>query len=145
MNNTIRAILVNPIAKTVTEIQMLNDFDNMKAEHIGCELAEVMDFGEGVDAWIDEEGMLKNWDDQGFTKFAGVVTLAGNVVLTGRKNGDMAALPDHITAELVRDMAVFVPPKAVRVPGTKITTIEPDGTLKTESIGPEELTYENQP
>lgn len=145
--NTIRAIVINPTLKTVVEIAMLNDFVHMKSAHIVCSYAERMDLGEGVDAWFDEEGMLKNWDHQGFTRFTGTLTLAGNIVLTGTVMGDngleIGDLPTEITTALILEMVEFIPPQKVKVPGTKLVTEKPDGTLKIESIGPDVLTYNN--
>lgn len=124
---------------------MPNDFNTMKRDFIKCDMAEVLDFGEGVDAWFDEEGMLvEDWDEQGFTLFAGYQTLAGNVVLTGRDaERDLADLPDDITVELLQGMSEFLPAKKVRVPGTTLTTMDKDGNVKVEHIGPKELTYDN--
>lgn len=142
--HTIRAIVINPTTKSVTEIQMPCDFDTMKREYIKCDMAEVMDFGEGVDAWFDEEGMLKDWDAVGFTNFAGAITLAGNVVLIGRDaENEMANLPVTVTVEEVTELAIFTDPKKVKVKGASITTFAADGTPTTVSIGPENLTYKD--
>ena len=144
--NTIKAILIDPFNKTVTAIDMPNDFDAMKSDFIKCDLAEAVEFGEGVTGWIDEEGLLKNWDDQAFTLISGSVTLAGRIVLTGSDDeGDMADLPEGIDLEFVTSMAdfKFIPPQEVRVPGSKFITINPDGTEEVTPLGPDVLTYEN--
>lgn len=140
----IKVIVINPIAKTVEAMDMLNDFTVMKRDYIKCQTAEVMDLGGGVDAWFDEEGMLTDWDTQGFTNFAGAVTLAGNIVLAGRDaEKELDNLPADIDLEFVRSMAIWVPAKNVKVRGSSFTTFEDGKTPVTKAIGPEWLTYEN--
>lgn len=142
--NTIRVIVINPMLKTIEEVAMPNDFKAMKRDYIKCDTAEVLDFGEGVDAWFDEEGLLvEDWDLQGFTLFAGYQTLAGNVVLAGRDaERDLADLPAGITVALIEEMSEFIPAKKVKVPGTTLTTQNPDGSINVEHIGPKYLTYD---
>lgn len=152
---TIKVIVVNPIAGTVVCVQMLNDFEGMKANVIGCEVAEVIDCGapdgESVNvlAWIDEEGTLKDWDSVGWTELAGgAMTLAGNIVFTGPTDeseeggGAMTDLPDYFDVTWAEAMCRFIQAKDVKLPGVSITTVGEDGDVKTDHIGPKERTYE---
>lgn len=141
---SIKAILIEPKAKTVRAIDLEPDLDALRT-HLLCDTVQAVDLGEGVTAWIDDEGVLKDWDEQGFTDFAGVLTLAGNVVLTGTNPDDnsMANFPDEVGIELVRSAVRFIPPQEAEFPGTSIVTIGEDGKPRTEFIGPEVLTYEN--
>jgi len=117
---TIRAIHVNPFEKTIKELQMPNDFDLMKSDYIKCHTAEVMDLGENVDAWFDEEFLLKDPSTQMFSLWAQSFELGGNVVLIGRERGtnSMADLPASVTLDEVCDMVRFqlaessIPPDA---------------------------------
>ena len=145
-SNKVRVIVINPFMRTIEETDMPNNFEIMKRDYIKCDLAQVIDFGAGVDAWIDEEGLLvDNWDRQGFTQFAGGnQPFAGVIVLTGRSSSrDLADLPAFMTVELVASTVSFVDPKDVRIPGMTLTTFGNNGKPVTEHIGPEWLTYDN--
>lgn len=141
----IKAIVINPILKTVVAVDMPNDFNTMKRDYLKCDTAEVIDLGSNVDAWIDEEGTLKDWDEQGFTNLAGAIQLAGIIVLCGRdRNNDMADLPEDIDLEFVRGMAIWIPATQVKLRGTTVTFMGADGKPETVACGPEVRTYENQ-
>lgn len=146
--NTIKAIHIDPFTKTIRQIDMPNDFERMKAELLQCDWAEAVDLGEGVTAWVDEEGLLIDWDKQAFCCFIlHEQTLAGHIVMTGTsQDGDMGDLPADIDVEFVTGMVRWLKPQDVSVPAPTTTTFEPDGTTKTEPIGLSETwNYENQP
>lgn len=124
----IRAIVINPYEKTITEIQMPNDFEAMKRDHIKCSTAEVVDLGSNVDAWIDEDGYQV--EPQSHCRLAGMIHLAGNVVLIGRdKQREMCALPDDITLELIVSMTDWPNPKNVPRPKITVATLDANGNV----------------
>lgn len=144
---TLRAIHIDPLAGTVSEIAMPNDFAAVKRDWLRCDLAQCLHLGGGVDAWFDEDGTLVDWDTQGFVKLApGDLTLAGQVLLTGvdQRRGEWADLPAHVTVDKVLAICEFVAPQDVEIPGSSITTFDADGTPHTEYLGPEVRTYDNQ-
>lgn len=143
---TLRAIHIDALAGTVSEIAMPNDFNRVKRDLLRCDMAECIYLGGGVDAWIDEEGTLVDWDTQGFVRLAGQITLAGQVLLTGvdERRGEWVDLPAHVTASQVRRMCEFVAPQDVELPGSSMTSFDQDGTPHTEYLGPEVRTYDNQ-
>lgn len=132
---TVRAIIINPITKTVIESQVTTDFNALKRDVLNCDLAQVLNIGGGVDAWIDEEGLFKDWDEVGFTTFNGATQpWAGVIVLMGRANGGMANLPAFVTVDDVVGRITFTKPEAVVIPPTTLTTFEDDGTAVTRDI-----------
>ena len=133
---TIKAIVVNPLAQTVTQIDMPNDFEAMKAEHLKCDTAQFVNLGMGAVAWIDEEGTLKDWSKQGWTRLAGAQFLSGTFVVTGESDdGDLADVPHEVTAELLQSVIEFVPFNKVRIPASTLTTFDENGNPKTENLG----------
>ena len=139
---TIRAILIEPLTKSVKLIDMPRDFEAMKRDLLKCDMADAVRLGGGIVAWIDEEGMLKDWDAQGFTQFGADLTLAGNIVLTSENaQGDMTSLPNEFTPFIAKSVISFIDAQNVRVPGTTMTTWDEAGKARIEHIGPAELTY----
>lgn len=54
-----RGILIDPVEKTVTEIETAGDLDALYAL-LDCTTVERVSLGAGQDLWIDEEGLLKD-------------------------------------------------------------------------------------
>lgn len=142
---TLRAIHIDPLARTITEIAMPDDFKAVKRDVLHCDLAECVHLGGGVDAWIDEDGTLIDWDQQGFVRLAGQITLAGQVLLTGadERRGHWADLPAGVTVAQVRSLCQFLDPREVELPGSSITMYEADGSSSTKYLGPEVRTYDD--
>ena len=65
--NYLNAILLDPYVKKLTKVNVGTDntLQDMY-KHIGCNLVEVVSFGDVNDLWVDEEGLLKR--DQSFFK-----------------------------------------------------------------------------
>lgn len=156
MTNTthnIRAIVIDPFTKSVYDHTMNAGEDGGYHELrriIGCDIVQRVSLGGRVDAWIDDEGLLTDWDTQAFCKLVSPtdpeqsITLAGKVVLLSHNGrGDSISLPWMMTKELVERTVQWVEPKDARFPGTTFTTFGPDGSMRTEHVGPEWLTYDN--
>ena len=60
-------ILIDPFLKKVTTVKVENDLKDFY-RHIGCNLVEVVSFGDVNDLWVDEEGLLKPSGEQRFFK-----------------------------------------------------------------------------
>ena len=98
--NTIRAILIDPFAKSVTEVQVQTGLKHFY-ELLGCDLVDVVRFGNGVDGWLDDEGLFK--DPQAFfTIGAYPQPLAGKVLLCSHdEEGNTMPAHDWLTVERV--------------------------------------------
>lgn len=147
--NTIQAIHIDPFTKTIRLLDMPNDFERMKAELLQCGYAEAVDLGEGVTAWVDEEGLLMDWDKQAFCCFIlHEQTLAGHIVMTGTsQGGGMGDLPADVDVEFVTGMVRWLKPQDVRVPAPTITTWGGSGPPVTAPLDSKttEWNYANQP
>jgi hypothetical protein len=91
--NELRAILIDPIAKIVSEIILKNDSYKRIPEALGCQLMERVSAGIREDIWIDEEGMLTRPNPRGYFRLrANGQLLAGRgLVLSHTPDGDSAS------------------------------------------------------
>lgn len=141
---TIRAIHINPHTKSVAFLDVQPDFASLRPV-LNCQTIERVSMGMGVHAWIDEDGTLvDDWSKQGWTRFAGHLILAGHILLTGMdQDGEPVDMPSEVPIMEVSNMLDFMDHKKVRLPGTSITSIGPDGKLVTEFLGPQWRTHRN--
>lgn len=86
----VRAILINPVAQTVTEISISGDADSIR-EQLGCDsgelsLADCLDNGDAI--YADGAGLLKSRIGF-FTKFPlWLCPVAGNLLIAREENGE---------------------------------------------------------
>lgn len=157
-----RAIHINPWSKSITEIDIEDDGENMTYDGLRSAVfpsrnrargyIERVSLGRGISAWIDEEGILVNWDEQRFLNLHPLgqprqgITLAGHVILTGDDDwGNTIALPASVTVENLRLMVQWLDAREVTVPGTKVYSVdEKTGQRRTE-YDAGTWTYQNQP
>ena len=161
---TITAVLVDPFAQTVTDVQIPSyhqigkQLAAMKVL-MQCQWVEHVDLGEDQSLWVDEEGTLKDWDDQRFfclrhaqTKLIMGNALAGRSLMTGRSaEGEIVAARNR--ADSLRPLVVWTNARQVVVPAMTIATAEFDseGILRpTETPQPIDgdrrtFNYHNQP
>lgn len=55
-------------------------------EYVGCDIVTVVDFGHGIDAWVDDEGLLKSGNfvnEYLVADMEAKMPLAGNVIFLG--------------------------------------------------------------
>jgi hypothetical protein len=159
-----RAIHINPWNKSITEIDLDDDGD-------GCIAYEALraavfhgrpsrqhgyidriHLGNGVDAWVDEDGFMIPWDEQRFCALhpPGLRRLgqsaAGHVILTGTDGwGSSLALPSNIIIELVQASVTWLDAREVTCPALKIYSVDPETGVKTLIEDQGTWTYENQP
>ena len=113
--NTVKAILIDPITQTITALDIANDMGALACGHVACAVMTSTDFGEGVMAWHDKHGMDMRAPTDGLTSFAGLLLLAGRVVLTGTPTAEgLTDLPLDIDCAYMSDMAQFIPAKRAR-------------------------------
>lgn len=157
-----RAIHINPWTKTVAEIDLDDDgegcitYDSLRAavfhgsSHPGY--IEHVDLGGGVDAWIDEEGMLVPWDEQRFVALhppgqpRDGRSFAGHVILTSNDGwGGSVGLPAHITLWLIKQTVQWLDAREVTVDAPKVYTQDPATGELTLEHDQGTWTYDNQP
>jgi len=107
-----RAILINSADETVTETELSEDAQSAFEEirHLcNCQWLQTVQLHEGVFAWVDEEGLLKSPTPDKFFRIGLPENqiMAGNAVITGIEDDDIASLPDDITLDLIKHQVEF--------------------------------------
>ena len=112
-----RAVKINPISRTVTEIKLKKNPNSTLQELyeiIGCELVELVQIDRDMVIVVDEEGKCK--DVQGAFTFIGWGTvIAGTAIILGGSGERFKVLPENLASfqmmtELV-EPADVPPPK----------------------------------
>ncbi len=145
----VRAVLIDPVARAVQFVRTTGQLDGPDGLYqlIGCNWVEAIDVGHagrGADqirltAWIDEEGLLKDWSEQSFclTPFY-PEPLAGRILLVAdRPSGESPVdipMGEHGLAGLSQTV-MWLHPKTVEVTAPFIETIGEDGQIKREPLG----------
>ena len=95
-----RAILINPVSKSITEIDLKRPNRSLQEFYsaIDASTVEIIRISEEIDLVIDEEGRLK--PIKGAFKFFGVddFWIAGKAVVIGERNGSFIALPENLSS-----------------------------------------------
>jgi len=113
MNNPIkRAILIDPFTQTITEVKMVDTKIQTIYALIGCEIITITSLAEGIDMILDDEGLLKNSENQAYFKFGiGSQPFAGKaLVIATDEEGDFASLPEKVSVEKISDKVIFFKP-----------------------------------
>ena len=150
-----RAILIDPFLQSIRVVEIDGSYESLKTyvfdgkgdgeflEHVGV--------GASHGLYIDEEGILKDWDSQKFFRIGNPsgdpgYTLAGrDLMVSDTEEGDVG--PCMIPLHTVVDTVTWVDAKDVRVPAIKLTTIDEAGSEKVEytDCGVNEWHYGRQP
>ena len=95
-----RAVKIDPISRTVTEINLKQNPNNTLQELyeiIGCDLVELVQTDRDMVLICDEEGKCK--DVQGALTFIGWGTvIAGIAIILGGSGGRFKALPENLAS-----------------------------------------------
>ena len=89
-----RAVEIDPVAKTVTEINLTQNPNKTLAEiyqRIGCELVEMVCIDEDMVLICDEEGRLKDFKGA-FTFMASDLIIAGKAIVLGVKGENLRSI-----------------------------------------------------
>jgi hypothetical protein len=159
--NTVKAILIDPVNQTIESVQ-LDVMDTVSAlkqiyKHIGTDEIGHMGLRNGDSAWHDDNGMLRDWNQQHFFLAPFYPEpLAGKFLITRIERGGwneklmdrdewMADCKTDI--ELVRQAIRWLSPEVVEVTAPMITTFNKDGTSTSETLdgGPDKWTYKDNP
>jgi hypothetical protein len=147
----IRGILIDPFTHTVTEV-FVDGSDTLKAmrKQIQCDYVCRVALGSirGIeqDLWIDDEGILCDWDTQAFFKLRGMPDpLAGRgIIFAGTEDGDTVGTT--LEVERVTELMQWITPQQVIVPAPRMIGINEDGTESVTLLaGTESWSYTNQP
>ena len=95
-----RAVKINPVSRTVTEINLKKNPNNTLQELyeiIGCDLVELVQIDRDMVLICDEEGKCK--DVQGAFTFIGWGTvIAGTAIILGGSGDRFKALPENLAS-----------------------------------------------
>ena len=95
-----RAVKIDPVSRTVTEINLKKNPNSTLQELysiIGCELVELIQIDEDMVMVVDEEGKCK--DIQGAFTFIGWgMVIAGTAIILGGDSNKLKALPENLAS-----------------------------------------------
>ena len=95
-----RAIKIDPITKTITEIKLTQNPNETFQELyslIGCDIVELIQLDEDIILVIDEEGKCKDVKG-GFTFLGWGTVIAGIGIVIGGDSNRLKSLQEHITS-----------------------------------------------
>jgi hypothetical protein len=120
MEENMRAILIDPVSETVSEVEYNGDYKHIY-ELCGFECFTVIDLGKGETLFIDDEGLLK--EQEHFFALEGPLwaypqPLAGRGLILGTDD-DGESVATKLTLEAIREnvkwrkllVAGFTPPR----------------------------------
>lgn len=159
---TYKAVLIDPFTQSVTDTTLAGDKDYGKEfvqsvyKATECDVYTVVRFdlgGKVANAFLDDEGLLKDWDHQAFYQCDLIYpnVLAGKTIILGETHDpetyeDQPADAPEGLADAIRKSIRWVDAKNVRVPAPTFTSFKPDGTQETGILGKTETwDYDNQP
>ena len=95
-----RAIKIDPVAKTITEIELAQNPNETLQELydlIGCDLVELVQIDRSIVLVCDEEGKLKKVEG-GFTFIGSGLIIAGTAIILGGNSNKLKALPENLAS-----------------------------------------------
>ena len=118
-----RAVKIDPISRTVTEINLKKKPNNTLQELyeiIGCNLVELVQIDRDMVMVVDEEGKCK--DVQGAFTFIGWGTvIAGTAIILGGSGDSFKALPENLAS--FQMMTEWIEPADVPSPRQTLISI----------------------
>ena len=115
-----RAVKINPVSRTVTEIDLKKNPNNTLQELyeiIGCDLVELIQIDADMVMVVDEEGKCK--DVRGAFTFIGWGTvIAGTAIILGGNGNRFKALPENLAS--FQMMTEWVEPADVPPPQASV-------------------------
>lgn len=138
-NHVIRALLVDPEAQTVSEVHFPQGDIHEMYRLMDCHCFDAVSlYLRGADrkepspvtVWCDDEGALKDPDDQRCVfigeRYGKAVHLAGKLLVTGLADdeGNTLTCPDELTPEAVRPQIMFGAPPVVPSISVRFISLE---------------------
>ena len=102
-----KAFLINPHAQEITEVDYSGDYRDIY-ELIDCHTFDCVAPYEDVDIWIDDEGLLKDPEDQAFFMFAEwPQPFAGRALILDHDDGK--SIGTRLDVDQIRKAVTFMP------------------------------------
>ncbi len=79
---------------------------------LGCDVITMTGLANGIDMILDDEGLLKDSENQAYFKF-GIASqpFAGKALIVATDDeGDFASLPEKVSVEKINDKVIFFKP-----------------------------------
>ena len=95
-----RAIKIDPVAKTITEIELAqtpNETLQELYDLMGCDLVELVQLDKGIIMVVDEEGKCKEIKG-GFTFLGWGTVIAGTGIVLGGNSSRLKALQENLAS-----------------------------------------------
>ena len=107
-----RAILIDPFTETVSQVILADTKLQTLRTLINCEIITMTGLADGVDMILDDEGLLKDSNSQGYFKLGiGSQPFAGKALIVGtNEEGETVSLHENITTEKVFERVIFFKP-----------------------------------
>ena len=116
-----RAIKIDPVSRTVTEVDLKKNpnrtFEELY-EIIGCDLVELVELDRGIIMVVDEEGKCKAVQGA-FTIIGRETVIAGTAIILGGSGERFKALPENLAS--FQMMTEWIEP--ANVPPPRLTLI----------------------
>ena len=117
-----RAIKIDPVAKTITEIELTQNPNETLQELydlIGCDLVQLVQLDRGIVMVVDEEGRLKEIKG-GFTFIGWETVIAGTAIVLGGNASRFKALQENLAS--FQMITEWVEPEDVPAPRMEVLT-----------------------
>lgn len=153
-----RAVLIDPFSKSVHSVSLPDD-DGAQYEALRALIfkdrprvgyVEHISLGAGHGLYLDEEGLLSDWDEQKFFAFirgdGSPLYIAGRaIVVSDTEDGGMASCA--LTIVTIYHSIKWVDAKDVDVAAPRVHSCDADGNIRTELIdaGSDRWNYANRP
>ena len=115
-----RAVKIDPINRTVTEIDLKKNPNNTLQELyeiIGCDLVELVQIDRDMVMVVNEEGKCKSVQGA-FTFIGSGIIIAGTAIILGGDSNKFKALPENLAS--FQMMTEWVEPKDVPPPQASV-------------------------
>ena len=115
-----RAVKINPISRTVTEINLKKNPNSTLEELysiIGCDLVELVQIDRDMIMVVNEEGKCKSVQGE-FTFIGSGIIIAGTAIILGGSGDSFKALPENLAS--FQMMTEWVEPADVPPPQASV-------------------------
>lgn len=103
--DTMRGVLIDPTAKTVTDVQIKKDTYKRIGEAIRCDTITCTSVSSQDDLWLDDEGLLTRPNPHGYFKLGGHLFAGVGLILSHDDEGN--SVSTRIPLALVQSTCVF--------------------------------------
>jgi hypothetical protein len=119
-----KAVLINPFNRTVTDVE--GPDDGGIADALDCYLLDVIRVAEGVDIWVDDNGLAK--PDQAYWRFKSDDAqshIAGKALVLGHDSAGNTTDCLYLAVTIARVIEFVAPPTAEQLDKLQTITVTP--------------------